>query len=651
MDPLSLTSFKQRKLNVALLCLLSLSTVGLIACGGGHSSSHAASSATEDHPAPAPEPVSVEELPMPPTAPSNTAGACNATINSHGTGCISGIIQSGSFLPDGHHVVAAVNFAGAPAAPDPASIYSGTQLIIVKTDGTTFSNGDAWKCVTCGMPDANAQGINTTRDYPQTFHDGKRLMAGTNIFDCSPHLLTDDDCTPDQMHAYPIRWNVTADGSGNGGSIRELRLHPDDAHLGFNAVFIGGGKYDEYGYLSRLVFNPSPSTGTPLVPRYDLEKVTLLFQEGLDKRVLAVNPKNPNELVINHHAIEVGEFRGFTKNGREVMYIGYPFESSNIDVFAADLTTGAVRRLTSNPEYTDPVDSSPDDNWIVAMDTRGSDRQEFLAAMRWIPPITDVVTTSATSSTRNNGNRRFFQPILIDRYGDRGDYQGQQLNAGNGAPGSISDPNWNGMADPRWSPDGTSVVYWQAMVVSPACGGINPLPCPVSTEPGGRTSRMMIARLTSRQPLSIAQPAVISDTVPWGTPYVPGSAAPVRAHIPEGSYVLKGQVSGTANVQITETADKSAIATVAVDYKNYADVSGYTINGTESVTGTRPSITKISVDWYSNLDQRGNVTGSKVTSVDGFHLIIDVLTNLFNATGTLTTTIDGKVYTQPANGT
>ncbi|HET8709885.1 MAG TPA: hypothetical protein VFM32_00810 [Spongiibacteraceae bacterium] len=626
----------------------------LTACGDNSSSTFAKKPDTTTPAAPAPEPVAIEELPLPPTSPSDTDGSCTTAINTRGTGCMSaspGAIQSGSFLPDGHHVVALVQYTGAPAAPDPASVYSGAQLIIVKTDGTTFANGDAWKCITCGMPAGNALGINGTRDYPQTFHDGKRLLAGSNIFDCSPHLLTDDDCTPDQMHAYPIRWNVTADGSGNGGSIRELRLHPDDTHLGFNAVFIGGGKYDEYGYFSRLVFNPAPTTGTPLVPRYDLSNVTLLFQDGLDKRVLSVSAKNPKELVVNQNAIEVGEFRGFTKDGREVMYVGYPFESSNIDIFSADLTTGAVRRLTGNPEYTDPVDSSPDDKWIVAMDTRGSDRQMFLAGMRWIPPITDAVTTSATSSTRNNGARRFFQPILIDRYGDRGDYQGQQLNAGDGSPGSASDPNWNGMADPRWSPDGTSVVYWQALVTSPACGGANPLPCPDSTEPGGRRTRMMLARLTSRTPLSIAQPAVASDTVPWGTPYVPGSAAPQRAHVPAGSYVLNGKVSGTADVQITETADQSAIATVSVDYKNYADVAGYIINGSESVTGTRPSITKTSIDWYSSLVQSGSVSATKTTSADGFHLIIDVLTNLFNATGTLTTTIDGKLYTQPANGT
>ena len=85
--------------------------------------------------------------------------------------------------------------------------------------------------------------------------------------------------------------------------------------------------------------------------------------------MLTVDSQHPDELRVNLNAIEVGEFRGFSKNGREVFYVGYPFESSNIDLFAADLLTGRVRRLTSNPEYADPIDASPDDKWIVVEDT------------------------------------------------------------------------------------------------------------------------------------------------------------------------------------------------------------------------------------------------------------------------------------------
>jgi hypothetical protein len=605
-------------------------------------------------PAPAPERVSVEELPLPPTAPSQTAGSCSITVNPHGTGCISetpSALQAGSFLPDGNHVVAAITFAGAPAGPAPASTYSGRQLILIKTDGTKFASGDAWKCVTCGVPAQNAVGRSRALDYPQSFNDGKRLLAGANVVDCSPYLLTDDRCTPQRIHIFPIRWNVKADGSGDGGPIRELRLHPDNVHLGFNSMFVSKGRIDQRVYLGRLEFEPAPVTGKPSAPRYNVTRVTGLFQEGLDKQTLKLDPQHPGELLFDPGAIEVGELRGFTKNGREVIYIGYPAESSNIDIFAADLSSGKVRRLTSNPEYTDPMDSSPDDRWIVAMDTRGSNRQMFIAGLRGIPPITDMLTSAAVSSIRNNRDRRFFQPYLIDRHGDRDGYQGQQLNAGDGTPGSASDPNWNGMADPRWSPDGTGVVYWQALVTAPSCGGTNPLPCPTSTESGGRRARLMLARLTGRKPLALKPPAPISDTVPWGTPYAPGDPPPFRASIPAGTYVLRGKVSGLAQVRLSADRSHDDISTVAVNYTNYSDDGAHVINGSESVTRGNPKPTLEQLDWHSDLLESGAVRGTKKTSADGFKLTIDIAMPVFEARGTMTTTIDGTVYRQPGNGT
>ncbi|KAL1614581.1 hypothetical protein SLS54_009645 [Diplodia seriata] len=287
--------------------------------------------------------------------------------------------------------------ARAPAAPDSASIYNGSQIILVKADGSTFPNGDAWKCITCGVPEENAVGRSDTTDYPQTFRDGKRMLAGSNIIDCGDNHLNSTDCTPDKVHIYPIRWNVKADGSGASGLIRELRLHPDDAHLGFNSFSqTASGKLDQQTYFARLAFNPAPTTGTPLAPRYDLTNVTLLFNPNSPQPLTS----NGTHLALNPAAITVGELRGFSGTGAEITYIGYPRESCNIDAFAVSLATGAIRRLTSHPEYTDPVAISPDDAWTVAMDTRGSGRQMFMAGMRHVPPLVDAVVAPAASSSR-----------------------------------------------------------------------------------------------------------------------------------------------------------------------------------------------------------------------------------------------------------
>ena len=599
---------------------------------------------------PVPEPIQVVELPLPPVISSTTEGSCTAHINPRGTGCIHQVFnefQAGDFTPDGNHIIVNVKFVGAPAAPDPSSIYSGEQVILIKADGTTFPNGDTWKCLSCGVPARNARSLDPERDYPHVARNGKQALWGHNILDCGDTPLTSSQCTPNKTHIYPIHWPTSVDGSGSGGIPREMRLHPDDIHMGWSSFTTTGG---QYAYFGRLQFNPSPTTGLPLAPRYDLVDVNILMQPNGAAPIMA----NGTELHLHNEAISVGELRGFSGAGDEILYIGATREANNLDIFAVHVITGAVRRLTSHPEYIDPIAFSHDNKWFVGMDTRGSNRQMWMAGMRYIPPLIDLVAVTAASSTRNNGARRFFQPILIDRYGDRGTYFGQRVNtAGNGSSGSVNDPNWNGRADPAFSPDSTKITFWQALVTSPACGGVNPLACPVSNAPGGRTYRVMLARLTNRRPQQPAPIFEIPDTIPWATPFPPGASIPTQYHLPAGNYTLYGKVHGVAHAAITANLVYGGYHTVSVEYENYSDQKGYVINGTESVTltstPTDPWLSKL--DWYSDLYETGVVTATKKTGRGGFKLSINAETNLFEANGTLTTTIDGIVYKQPANGT
>ena len=589
---------------------------------------------------------------MPPTIPADVVGACTSTINPNGTGCIiaNGYLDGGSFLRDNHEVVAIVTYGGAPSSPDPAAIYTGQQIILIKTDGTTFSNGDPWKCLTCGTPASNMANVTIANsEYPQSFPDGSRLLIGNSIFDCSPYQLTDDACTASQIYGYPIRFNNTPDGSGPGASIRELRLHPDGVHLGLNVLTYAAGVYNEYAYYGHLVFNPAPTTGLPLAPRYDLTNVSQMVEPGFANRTLTVNPTNPHQLLINTNGIDVGEFRGFSKDGTEAFYVGYPHESSNIDVFAANMTTGAVRDVTEGLQYNDPLDSSPDDQWVVALATTPYNRLTFVAGMQGVPPLVDPITTALVAGMRSNQGRAFWKPILLDRYAGRGSYVGQQINAGDTSPGGIDDPNWDAAADPRWSWDETAITYYEHIVQSPGCGGTNPLPCPTSTEPGGRTSRIMIAHLTSRTPYAYTVPAPTADNLPtWGVPYVPGSAPQTTTYPPAGHYFLYGAVSGVATVEYRQNS-AGTIDYAHVKYTNFSNDGVNLLNGTEHVDQLTPGVTK----WKSRLEQLGNTVVLKRTSPElQLNTISTLYYNNFQAlSGKLETKIGGVTYNQPANGT
>src|SRR5207244_7527323 len=129
--------------------------------------------------------------------------------------------------------------------------------------------------------------------------------------------------------------------------------------------------------------NPTPTTGTPAVPRFELDHVTRLHNPAVANQPFRPDPAHPGELLHNPLSPNIGEFRGWTKDGKEAIGLNAPFESANIDLFGVSLATGATRRLTRNPEYIDPIDSSPDSNWFVLADTReccGTNGRQVLMA-------------------------------------------------------------------------------------------------------------------------------------------------------------------------------------------------------------------------------------------------------------------------------
>jgi len=592
---------------------------------------------------PVPEFFEITQLTLPPAINTTATGACTASINPRRTGCIyyqeNYDFQSGDFTPDGKHVVVSVNFTGAPASPDPASIYSGAQVILISADGTNFPNGDAWKCMSCAVPAENKQSLDPVIDYPHVFRGGTKILWGHNILDCNGELLAGPSCTPNRTNIYPIFWPVSTNATAAGGSPREMRLHPDDVHILWSSLSSNG----QSTYTGKLQFNAEPTNGSLRVPRYDLVNVNILARANSTPAIYAEG----DELKINPNPLSLGELRGWSGTGDEILYLGPNVEANNVDLYAIHVVTGVRRRLTSHPEYVDPVVSSADNENYLIMDTRGSNRQMWMAGMRGIPPVIDMVVTLLAVSTRNNGPRRFFQPILLDYYGDRSDvgYYGQRINtAGDLEDGSVNDANWNGRADGGFSLDGTKIVYWQALVTAPSCGGVNPLPCSISTAEGGANYRVMLAKRIGRAPTKPAPVFEIPDIIPWATPFPPGATIPVEETLAPGHYTLYGKAHGSADVVLGQSS-------VSVRYSNFSDDYRHILDGYENATSSvsPPNYFLVHVDWFSDIIQTGAVFGTKKTSPGGFHAEIDAMINIFSANGSLTTTLDGVEHLQPLN--
>jgi len=566
----------------------------------------------------------ISELPVPPTVPAD--GVCTSP-----TGCVSGdwgALDSPGFYWDSHYVLLGVTYAGAPAA-GPASIYSGTQVVLEKTDGTSFPDGDAWKCLTCGVTlPAGVISSDFTYPPPHALPGDKQVLVGNAILDCTGPggkllTLSDPRCTPDASHLYPIYWDGTPLGATSAsapfGNGREWRLSPDGVHLAWDSLEESGTSISEDPFEGTLAFDAAGQ-------RYNLTDVYYL-PEPSDWVVKG------DQLVYRPQAM-IGELRGWSSDGKSILGI-QSYESDSIDAWSTSLATGKSVPLTVHAEYTDPMFMSPNGKWLVADEVNGSGRLDFISGLQGIAPITDLLTTAIVSEARNAGNRRFFEPWVTSLA--RG--QAEQVNA------ASANPDWNAAADPVWLADSTAIVWAESY----ACGA-NPVAhqCAGSGEPGGRNSRVMIARFPLR-PSQAIPPAPIPDNLAasWGIPYT-GQALPVPSlTISSGTYTIKGE-HGYATVVITDDSAGTTIDKIQATFHDYVQNGRNVINGTESVDAGVPG----SITWNDDLTSWGAQDGSKVTSPGGFTLSLtdELYYNEFEATGTMTTTINGTTYTQPANG-
>ncbi len=574
----------------------------------------------------------VSELPVPPTVPSN--GVCT-----NPTGCLSaswGSLSSPGFFWQPGYVLVGVDYAGAPSS-GPSSIYNGEQVVLEKTDGT-FPDGDAWQCLTCGVTLPSGV-IQSDFGYPppHALPGDTRILVGNGILQCTDAsgallVVTDPNCTAAHTQISPIYWGTSPLGGPGGleGNGREWRLSPDGVHMEWDNISYSGGNINEYEFEGALSWDATNQ-------RYDLTNVYFLPQTNRGW-VVRGKAKTGQRLVFKPKAM-IGEARGWSSNGKSILGI-QSYEDNSVDAWETNLTSSRSKPLTVHAQYTDPMFMAPNGKYMVNDEVAGSGRMDWLSGLEGVAPIaTSLVTIADVSEMRNAGNRRFFEPWITSTSAPLT----EQVNA------ATADPNWNAGADPVWTADSTAVVYAENF----ACGAnASGRYCAGSGEPGGRNSRLMIARL-ALPPSKPKSPVPISNTAPssWAVPYT-GQALPGYNIIPTGTYTITGDVAGTATVAITDNSSDTGIQTMDITYSGYEQAQGMNvINGTEDISTSGDTFGNIT--WNENITANGQQgSGTQVTSPGGFTInTLDLLeSNNFQATGTMTTTLNGVTYTQPSNG-
>jgi hypothetical protein len=224
----------------------------------------------------------------------------------------------------------------------------GQELGYIRLDGSGF------RCLSC---DSSLNGHE-----PQPFRDGRRvfLQQGENqssgqadyvIVECRPSLA---DCR--QSSSKPVL------GLGDSSSLQDRvpKLSPDERWLLSTRIRIDG----YFMMLGHLVEQSD---------HYQVEDL------------LVVNPPaDPAKGEIDQLSVTgtVYEAKGIGTDGRTMTFAATLGEAMNFDWFALDLPTGAVRRLTRDPDWDEGSQPSPGMQYFRGASARG---REVTAALGNLP--------------------------------------------------------------------------------------------------------------------------------------------------------------------------------------------------------------------------------------------------------------------------
>jgi len=472
------------------------------------------------------EPFEVEaEVPLPPEVLPPSA-----------TGVGESFSFDGKLTPDFQHVVVRV------------VIDDSDQMGVMDLDGSNFH------CLTCDAYE--------TATALEPFPDEQRALVNLggggigdiqlSVLECSPGLY---DCQ--SWEALPLRFPIP--GILDGAQNRGAQLHPDGEHLKWSEVQLTEGEIMTLGRLERNDAEGRYDV-VPLVvlnPAYDLDSGQQGFVDG-------------------GRYYELGEW---TDGGRAIKY-GTTTTAANYDIWELDLATGARRQVTTDLDYNELYDVSPDGRRLAYSSARGLDRMDVFSQLVR-PPYIEMVSFPQIGRVGLWNNRRCMnERWLMDRAGQRGTYAGQPI---------VTEDGWTIRAW-SWFPDGTRALVAEYRLPTE----------PEPVDPYARV-RMRILRFPARVPTTPLPAVGLSDLdLSWAVPY---GAYQGMASQQVAGQVVPGRVSGTATLDFSGDFASGAWT---VTYDHYSDDGRSTLDGTESIDTL---VQLISSTWSADLTSEGERQG------------------------------------------
>jgi hypothetical protein len=465
-------------------------------------------------------------------------------------------------VPEGHTVT------GADLTPDGEHL-----LLEVKVGGNTHigvSNldGGEYQCLSCGLVP------NATK--ARVLEDNKRIWFANT----SGQQSADDPLGGAGAITYAVlecEGSITSCGER---TVKKVEFPSDRRWFGLLPTQNREAKPDPFGeyvtWTENTIFTGPRMSIANLVATekgYTLKEQRIFspqWDEGTDYALDFAN------------ATRFYEGASWHAGGR---YLKYQTTTTglNYDIYLLDTLTGERRQLTSDLDYNESGDVSPDGNWVYYSSARGLDRMDVFTALQR-PSLLDSAAFPQIGRVSLWNNRRSMnEPWMMDLSA------GQQLGGYAGQP-IVVDPDWT-IRGWSWFPDSTRAV-------------INEQQRPDGATPGAPDTpwRISIISFPSRTPTAALEP-VHQDPAAIATWSVPVKDYHPMMGRQVGSRELKGAYSGTATLRY---GGIFAWGKYSVTYENYSDDGKTFINGTEKVTVFNPMGNSV---WQADLTSTGERTG------------------------------------------